>query len=124
MHTLCVQFEFTFASGSEVHNSGKCILLNAIGTSYIASHEAICAHCAIYCSSSRDDVLKVNTVSDALGDFSYTLDEPVQVLRSSVELHSAFLYQTPNMLCTISAITVNASIEKLPGTFSVFHFTA
>ena len=55
---------------------------------------------------------------DALGAFSYTLDDPVQVLRSSVELHSAFLYQTPNAVCTISEITVNASIEKLPGAYN------
>lgn len=60
-------------------------------------------------------MLKVNTVSDGLGTLSYMLDDPVQVLRSSVELHSAFLYHTRNTVCTISEITVNASIEKVPG---------
>ena len=67
-------------------------------------------------------MLKVNTVSDALGTLSYTLDDPVQVLRSSVELYSAFLYHTRNTVCTISEITVNASIEKLPGTVCAVHF--
>ena len=76
----------------------------------------------IYCSSSTADVLKVNTVSNAAGTFSYEVDDPVQVLHSSVELHSAFLYQTPSMVCTISAITVNASVETLPGT-SLFTFS-
>ena len=76
----------------------------------------------ICCSSSTVGVLKVNTVSNAVGTFSYEVDDPVQVLHSSVELHSAFLYQTPNMVCTISAITVNASVETLPGT-SLFTFS-
>lgn len=82
---------------------------------------AFCIHYTICCSSPTTGVLKVTTVSDALGTFSYMLDDPVQVLHTSVELHSAFLYHTPNMVCTISTITVNASIEKLPGMFlSVF----
>ena len=68
-------------------------------------------------------MLKVNTVSNAAGTFSYEVDDPVQVLHSSVELHSAFLYQTPSMVCTISAITVNASVETLPGKHALVHLS-